>query len=555
MSVAFGQQREEPKAPVPPPPNAPNELFNVWPGTAPDETGDVGPEYMLVERRRPFYQITDVSVPTLAVYLPDKAKATGASILVIPGGGLVRLAIEHEGYEVAKWLNDNGIAAFVLKYRVPGVGRGTAWKKGVQDAQRAMSVIRTRASEWDIDPNGVGAIGFSAGGEIGTRLALMGEDERLYDKVDDMDNQPTRPNFMINIYPGGLAGGGFRGQPPAMREDVAAAINEQTPPMFFVHAFDDASLNSLMMTLEMKKKRVPAELHIFQDGAHGFGARTGGLPLAVWPNLAISWMKARGFLDAPYVRTYPGAFSKAVSSNSKLPRITDLNAKTTLNEAYKAQGRIVAASGEEIGGYKGAMSSASAQKQYKLTAPVHCALFKPMIVQGSDNPSMNLSDLGPTVVETELGYIMGVDIASRIADPDEARLASQAVVAAIDVPTNFGERVDGKYSAVDFVAANCGSKASIIIGQRVHPDDFKLDELAISMSRNGQSIHTTNGAATKNGQWENLMTLINQIIDQGHTVHEGDLIISGSLGSPMPAEAGKYSADYGPLGKVEFELK
>ena len=217
--AAFSQERPEPKTPVPPPPFAPSDTFNIWPGAAPDETGDRGPEYMLVERRRPFYQIADVSVPTLAVYLPEKSKATGAAILVIPGGGLVRLAIEHEGYEVAKWLSDNGIAAFVLKYRVPGEGRETAWKKGMQDAQRAMGIIRTRAAEWNIDPNGVGAIGFSAGGEIGTRLSLF--DEKAYPRVDASDDQPTRPAFMINIYPGGLASGGFRGTPVAMREDLS----------------------------------------------------------------------------------------------------------------------------------------------------------------------------------------------------------------------------------------------------------------------------------------------------------------------------------------------
>jgi 2-keto-4-pentenoate hydratase/acetyl esterase/lipase len=552
--AAFSQERPEPKTPVPPPPFAPNDTFNIWPGAAPDETGDRGPEYMLVERRRPFYQIADVSVPTLAVYLPDESKATGAAILVIPGGGLVRLAIEHEGYEVAKWLSDNGIAAFVLKYRVPGVGRGTAWKKGLQDAQRAMGIIRARAAEWNIDPNGVGAIGFSAGGEIGTRLSLF--DEKAYAKVDSNDDQPTRPAFMLNIYPGGLASGGFRGTPVSMREDIAAAIDEKTPPMFFVHAFDDASLNSMMMALELKKKHVPAEMHIFQDGAHGFGIRGGGLPLAVWPNLAMSWMKARGFLDPPAVRAYPDAFSKAVSSNSaSLPLISDLNSKTTINEAFKAQGRIVADSKEEVGGFKGVFSTASAQKKYKINGPMHCTMFKPMIVQGADHPTINLADMGASVVETELGYIMGVDIASKIADPDEARLASQAVVAAIDAPIQFAAHVKGNYSAADFVAANCGNKANIIVGSRFHPDDYKLDDLKVTMSRNGETIHATTGAATKNGQWQNLMTLINQIIDQGHTVHEGDLIISGSLGAAMPAEPGKYVADYGALGKIEFDVK
>jgi 2-keto-4-pentenoate hydratase len=182
-------------------------------------------------------------------------------------------------------------------------------------------------------------------------------------------------------------------------------------------------------------------------------------------------------------------------------------------------------------------------------------MFKPMIVQGADHPTINLSEMGASVVETELGYIMGVDIASKIADPEEASLASQAVVPAIDAPIQFAAHVKGDYSAADFVAANCGNKANIIVGSRFHPDDYKLDELKVTMSRDGQTIHSTTGAATKDGQWRNLMTLINQIIDQGHTIHEGDLIISGSLGAALPAEPGKYVADYGPLGKIEFEVK
>jgi 2-keto-4-pentenoate hydratase/acetyl esterase/lipase len=549
------QEREEPKTPAPAVPFDPAEVIKIWPGAAPDETGDMGEEFMLVERRRPFYQITNVSVPTLAVYLPDAEEANGAAILVVPGGGLTRLAIEHEGYEVSQWLNDHGIAAFVLKYRVPGGSRETAWKKGVQDAQRAMGIIRSRAAEWNIDPNGVGAIGFSAGGEIGTRLSMMNGEERLYEKIDAADEQAIRPNFMLNIYPGGLAGGGFRGRPIAMREGYAEAIDENTPPMFFVHAFSDASLNSMMMTLELKKKRIPAELHIFQDGAHGFGARESGSPLAVWPDLAVSWMASLGYLDPPHVRAYPDAFISADHSGAKLPRISASNPSTTLNEAYKSQGRIVAKTDKEIGGYKGAMSSAGAQSRYRISAPVHCVLYKPNLLKGSDSPSLSLRELGPTVVETELGYVMGVDIASKIADADEARLATHSVVAAFDIPTSMGDRMDDAYSAADFVAANCGNQTNIITGASYHPDDFNLDELAVSLTLDGKTVHESNGGVTKGGQWSNLMTLINQIIDKGHTIHEGDLILSGSLGSPIPAKKGTYVAHYGVLGTVGFKME
>ncbi len=208
----------------------------------------------------------------------------------------------------------------------------------------------------------------------------------------------------------------------------------------------------------------------------------------------------------------------------------------------------------EVGGYKGAMSSPGAMASRRMSAPVNCVLDKDMIVKGSEVGAIDLADLGPAVVETELGYIMGVDIATHIADPEEARLASEAVVAALDVTTSMTARIPG-LSAVDFAAANCGSNAKIIIGERFHPDDHKVNELAISLSHNGRKVHDTNGGVSKGGQWVNLMTLINQIIDQGHTIRQGDLIISGVLGAPMPAEPGNYTADYGELGKVEFMLQ
>lgn len=558
VGVTFAQERaerDEPKTAVPPVPFDPSEIVNIWPGAAPDETGDRAEEYMLVERRRPFYQIANVSVPTLAVYLPEADKATGAAILVIPGGGLSRLAIEHEGYEIAKWLKENGIAAFMLKYRVPGEGRETRWKKGVQDAQRAMGIIRSRAAEWKIDATSVGAIGFSAGAEIGTRISLMNGEERIYDRVDAADDQPIRPQYMLNIYPGGLAGGGFGGRPIAMRPGIAEAIDEKTPPMFFTHAFSDASLNSIMMTLELKKKGVPAELHIFQDGAHGFGARESGSPLAAWSDLAIAWMDSLGFLDPYHVRSYAPAFTRANKSGGKLPRISQSNPSANLDDAYRSQARIVAMNGNKIGGYKGAMSGAGAQHRLRISDPVHCVLYAPNLLQGADNPTLTLKDLGPTVVETELGYVMGVDIATKIADDDEARLATHSVVAAFDIPASMGDRMNGAYSAVDFVAANCGDQTTIISGAQHHPDDFNPDDVAVTLTLDGKTVHESNGAATKGGQWANLKTLINQIIDKGHTIREGDLILSGSLGSAIPAKKGTYTADYGVLGNVSFEMK
>ena len=552
---AFAQ--DDPGAPVPPPDPKPTEVIELWPGTPPGDTGDLGPEIMLVERRRPFYQITNVSKPTVSVFLPDKAKATGAAVMVYPGGGLVRLAIEHEGYEIADWLNSEGIAAFVVKYRVPPRDSDfrQRFKAGVQDAQRAISIVRSRAAQYGIDPDGIGAIGFSAGGEIGTWLSLFGENERQYEPVDTADTQAARPAFMMNIYPGGLAFG-RRGEEPKVREDILSRLDERTPPMFFVHAFPDASMNSILMLAEMRKHNVPAELHIFQEGAHGFGVRHGGAPLAAWPRLAMAWMKSLGFLDPPHVRKYPKLLTEAMEANAAtLPRISEVEKKATMRDAYASQKRVIAAAYAEqkIIGYKGAASSAAAQKSMKIGAPLHCAMFEPALHKAAETESLALDPNG--VVETEIGYIMGVDIATRIEDPGEAQTATQQVVPVIELPSDFGKKTAGAPSAVDMVASNCGGTTRIVVGAEHHPDKVDLAKLPIALSRDGSKVSETTSAATKDGQWRNLMTLVNQIVDSGRIIREGDIILSGAIGAVLPAQAGTYAADYGPLGRIEFELK
>jgi len=553
--AAAGAFAQEKGAPVPAPVPAPLETFNVWPGEAPGETGDIGPEYMLVERRRPFYQITNVTTPTVSAYLPEADEATGASILVMPGGGLARLTMEHEGFEVAEWLQENGIAAFVLKYRVPprGEDRSQRYKAGLQDAQRAMSLIRSRAAEWKIDPAGIGAIGFSAGAEIGVLLSLF-DGERQYETVDDADKQSTKPAFMINIYPGGLA---FGRPEPAVREVITSRINDKMPPMFFAHAFSDASLNSILMTLELKKAGVPAELHVFHHGAHGFGARESGLQLNLWRDLALGWMGSLGFLDAPHVRAYPTLFSEAREAGSKLPRISELNSDATIEDAYNSQRRLVAwaLATEKVAGYKGAATNRAAQSQLGVYDPLHCVLFQSGVLQDERRDSLALSETGPMMIETEIGYVIAVDISSKIEDPAEAQTASQAIVPVIELPADFAGSVNGDLTGADIVAANCGPGTRIVVGPRSHPDGVDPDAAKISLSRDGKALHRTTGASVEGGQWTNLMTLINQVIEEGGTIREGDIIISGSIGPAHPAEPGLYTADYGALGKIGLRIE
>ena len=195
-------------------PPSPVETFPVWPGNPPGVTPE-GPEKRLENRPRPFYQLTNIAIPTVEVYAPASDKQTGAAWLVCPGGGLQRLAYEHEGLEVAQWATARGITAFVLKYRVPA-----PIQSGVADAQRALSLIRTRAESFQIDPSSIGVIGFSAGGEIAAYMATHSK-ERFYESINASDDASCRPDYAIMVYPGGLVSGRSGGE---LKEAIAQRI-------------------------------------------------------------------------------------------------------------------------------------------------------------------------------------------------------------------------------------------------------------------------------------------------------------------------------------------
>lgn len=555
LSITLTAQTADPGAPVPPPDVPADEVIHLWPGEPPNEPSGIGPEVMLVERRRPFYQITNVTEPTVSVYLPSADKATGAAILVLPGGGLQRLAIEHEGYEVAEWLTEQGIAAFVVKYRVPARtnDREMRYQAGLQDAQRAMRIVKSRAAAFGIDPDGIGAIGFSAGGELGTWLALRG-DESHYSPLDNADKTSATPAFLINVYPGGLLAGPRDGDRP-LRETIASRINAQTPPMFVVHAFPDDSLNSLRLVTALKEANVPAELHLFQQGAHGFGLRGSGAPFAQWSDLALNWMEALGFLDSLDLREYSQQFGDALAKpGAKLPMLSTLSGDVGWEEAYRSQKRIVREhlSGEEIIGFKGAASSPGAQENMGIDRPFHCAIFASGAHEAASTNSLPAQKGG--VVETELGYILGVDIATEIENADEARTATQAVVPLLELPVDFAKVATGTPTATDNPASNCGGRNRILRGDEHHPDEIDLDALPITLSQDGKQLHALTGAATKGGQWDNLKVLINQIVSTGRILREGDIVLSGAIGAPQPAPAGRYHADFGELGEIEIQL-
>jgi 2-keto-4-pentenoate hydratase/acetyl esterase/lipase len=531
------------------------EVINLWPGAAPDEPGGVGPERVLPNRPRPFDQIENVTVPTLAVFHPPAEKRTGTGMLVIPGGGLERLAIEHEGFEVAEWLQAQGITAFLLKHRVPPRSREQRWKAGLQDAQRAMSLIRSRAAEWQIDADALGSIGFSAGAEINVMLSTYtaGAD-RQYARVDAADEFSTRPAFNIAIYGGGFA----NGRENKMRDDIASRINADTPPMFIVHAFDDAALSSVILMNALKRANVVSELHIFGAGAHGFGVRDSGLPVGEWRALCLNWLRWQGYLDGQTVRTYARDFVRARDGGGAMTRFSAGKEMPDLAQAFAVQHRVVRATlkqGAEITGYKAAYTSAAARSAVGVSHPLHGVLFKQGRLEAAATKTIAHDPKKPVLVETEIGYVMATDIGSKLTVPRQAMTTVEAIVPVIELPTNVAALVEGKVAAVDLVAANGGSN-QYIVGAPVAPTDAgDLDALRVSLRRDGQVLHDTTGANVVDGQAKNLMTLINQIIDQGHVIHRGDIIVSGALERAHPGEKGSYAAEFGALGKIEFKIE
>jgi acetyl esterase/lipase len=277
----------------------------LWPGGAPGALGtDPGDDFHCGD------------VPTMTIYRPAPEKANGAAVVICPGGGYGMVAAEHEGRDVAEWLNTLGVTGVVVKYRL-----GPKYHHPVMlhDAQRAIRSVRARAEELKIDPKRVAVLGFSAGGHLASTVATH-FDRGLSDAADPIDRQDCRPDLAILVYPvialatpyghtGSLKN--LLGDNPA-REAVEGLSNErqvskETPPTFLAHTNEDRSVpaeNSLLFALAMRKAGVPVELHLFEKGQHGLGLGTGWASRKIppneafhaWPSLCATWMKGQGFL-------------------------------------------------------------------------------------------------------------------------------------------------------------------------------------------------------------------------------------------------------------------
>ncbi len=247
--------------------------------------------------------------PTLTVWLPPRENANGAAVVICHGGGYGHLAVDHEGKQVAEWLNANGIAAFMLKYRIAPRYKHPA---PLQDAQRAIRTVRARAAEWHVDPSRIGILGFSAGGHL-TSTAGTHFDGGHRDAADKIERASCRPDFMVLAYPvisftAPFTHAGSRRNLLGEKPDemlVESLSNEkqitaETPPTFLVHTNEDAGVlpeNSVVFYLGLRKAGVAAELHIYEKGKHGLGLGPKDPAFATWPQHCITWLRGRGLLQ------------------------------------------------------------------------------------------------------------------------------------------------------------------------------------------------------------------------------------------------------------------
>ena len=272
----------------------------IWPKGAPGATQNPPAEADTTTSKdnliagKPLIRLGNVSNPTITLYKPT-TNPTGAAIVVFPGGGYHILAIDLEGTEVCDWLTSSGIACIILKYRVPDSGPYPKSSAALQDAQRAIGFVRSHATEWRIDPHRIGVLGFSAGAHLAAALSTH-FDKRLYDSIDTADNLSCRPDFAVIVYPGYLA----------IAEENMAPNSEihptdQTPPSFIVQAEDDPVHveNATVYFLELKNAKVPAELHIYAEGGHGWGLRPTNQPVTHWPKLVETWLHTIHIIEAP----------------------------------------------------------------------------------------------------------------------------------------------------------------------------------------------------------------------------------------------------------------
>ncbi len=276
------------------------EPIPLWPNGAPDERGELGQEQDLTKPTdglvagKRLIRLGNVTRPTITVYGPPKEKPnSGTAVVICPGGAYHLLALDLEGTEVCEWLNTIGVTGVLLKYRVPAREGDTNHLLPLQDAQRAVGLVRFRAREWNLDPAHIGVLGFSAGGHLAAH-ASTSWDKRAYAPVDEADGASCRPDFSMLIYPAYLA----------QKDNTLSPelrVTAATPPAFLIQTEDDGVRveSSLFYYLALRQAKVPAEMHLYATGGHGYGLRPTQETVTTWPRRAEDWMRSRGLLAAP----------------------------------------------------------------------------------------------------------------------------------------------------------------------------------------------------------------------------------------------------------------
>ncbi|HVX13393.1 MAG TPA: alpha/beta hydrolase [Pirellulales bacterium] len=278
----------------------------LWPGETPGDVGIAGTEasrtYESPLIEGPTKLITNVTRPTITVYPAAKDTNTGTAMIICPGGGYHDLFWELEGVEVAEWLNSLGMTGIILKYRVPrraGDTKGQPPLGPLLDAQRAVSLVRSRADEWGIDRGRIGIVGFSAGGHLAVAVATHFE-KRTYVPIDAVDDVSCRPDFAVACYSGYLKA---KDKDELSPDIHIPHVPDQTPPIFLAHSTDDKisdAEHSVIAYLALKRAGVPAELHVFGSGDHDFGVRANEKLPSIWTQLCVRWLGSLGLLTTKH---------------------------------------------------------------------------------------------------------------------------------------------------------------------------------------------------------------------------------------------------------------
>lgn len=274
---------------------APTRVLKLWEGKPPGDFTVPGPESVTEPKptdKLPILRITNVAEPRLDLYEPPTEKRNGGAVVIVPGGGFGMLASGHEGADAAVWFRDRGFVAGVLQHRCPTNGLPDPAALPAQDAQRAISLVRSKAEELGVKQDRVGLFGFSAGGQVALTAATNFE-QRLYAPADAIDATSCRPDFLMLLYPWRLLAENSK---TALKPQIR--ITGKAPPCFIAQAADDAASlaeGSVLTFLELRKVGVPAELHIYATGGHGFGMLPSDQPASTdWPGRVELWLKARG---------------------------------------------------------------------------------------------------------------------------------------------------------------------------------------------------------------------------------------------------------------------